>query len=320
MRVLSGVQPSGSPHLGNYFGAMQRHVEQQKSGDAFYFIADLHALTTIQDAENLRKNIINLALDYLAIGLDPENCTFYRQSDLPEVTELTWYLNCVAPMGLIERCHSYKDKVAKGLMPNVGLFAYPVLMAADILIVKADKVPVGKDQKQHLEVTRDIANKFNHAFGEIFPIPEADIAEEVAVVPGTDGQKMSKSYKNTLEIFAPEKEVKKKIMAIQTDSKPLGEPLDPDKCNVFALYKLMAPKDKVKRMEEEYRTGAIGYGDAKKQLLEIFLSYFKPFREKRAELEKDLGYVEEVLKEGAQKARKTALPVMEELRKSVGIR
>ncbi|MDD4352479.1 MAG: tryptophan--tRNA ligase [Candidatus Gracilibacteria bacterium] len=320
MRILSGIQPSGTLHIGNYFGAMKRHVEQQAKGDAFYFIADLHALTTVQNAEALRSNVLNQSLDYLAVGFDPKKCTFYRQSDLTEVTELAWYLSCVTPMGLLERCHSYKDKVAKKLIASHGLFAYPVLMAADILIVRADVVPVGKDQKQHVEVTRDIALKFNNTFGETFPIPEVDIAKEVAVVPGIDGQKMSKSYDNTIGIFEDEGSIKKKVMSIKTDSKNLGESLDPKNCNVFDLYKLVASAADLKRMEADYRSGAIGYGDAKKRLLEALLSYFKPFKEQRAKLAKDPAYIEKVLKEGASKARATASKVMEDVRKKVGVK
>ncbi|MBP7276524.1 MAG: tryptophan--tRNA ligase, partial [Kiritimatiellae bacterium] len=260
MRILSGIQPSGKLHLGNYFGMMRPALDLQERGEAFLFIADYHALTSVQDPAALRESVRDVALDFLACGLDPERTAFYRQSDLPEVNELAWLLSTVTPMGLLERCHSYKDKLAKGLAPNHGLFAYPVLMAADILIVQSDLVPVGRDQKQHVEVTRDIAIKFNHAFGETFRIPEPSILSQVAVVPGLDGQKMSKSYGNTLEIFGDPKETRARVMRIVTDSRGLEEPKDPTTCNVFAVWRLFARDDEIAEMEARYRAGGLGYG------------------------------------------------------------
>src|SRR3954470_18117272 len=285
-RILSGVQSSGKLHIGNYFGAIKQHVERQDSGDCFYFIADYHALTSLKEAEEkeaglaaknksitarparqiLADNVRDVALDYLALGLDPAKATFYRQSDVPEVCELAWILSNVCGMGLLERATSYKDKVARGITPSVGLFTYPVLMAADILIYRSHQVPVGKDQEQHLEMTRDIAGAFNHAFGEVFPLPDA-VFNEAAVVPGTDGQKMSKSYGNTIEIFAEGKALEKAVMGIVTDKTPLEQPLDPEKCNVFALYKLFAAAPEIEALAAKYRAGGFGYGNAKKALL-----------------------------------------------------
>ncbi|HPY62778.1 MAG TPA: tryptophan--tRNA ligase, partial [Kiritimatiellia bacterium] len=266
MRILSGIQPSGKLHIGNYFGMMRPAIELQQRGEAFLFIADYHALTTVADAAAMREGVRDVALDFLACGLDPERTAFYRQSDLPEVHELAWLLSNVTPLALLERCHSYKDKLAKGIAPNHGLLAYPVLMAADILIVQANVVPVGRDQKQHVEVTRDLAIKFNLAFGDTFTIPEPQIADAVAVVPGLDGQKMSKSYGNTIEIFGDPKATRKRIMSIVTDSKTLEEPKDPDTCNVFRLYKLFATEAQQADLAARYRAGGMGYGTAKKEL------------------------------------------------------
>ena len=319
MRILSGIQPSGKPHLGNYFAMMKRMIDYQKDCELFAFIVNLHALTTVHDAKRLKADTLNVALDWLALGLDPKHSTLWVQSEVPAVAELAWILSTVTTMGLLERSHSYKDKLAKGILPSVGLFTYPVLMAADILIMQSDKVPVGKDQKQHLEIARDIAEKFNQTFGETFTIPAPDIAEELAVIPGTDGQKMSKSYGNTIEIFGSEAEVKKQIMGIKTDSKALGEALDPTHCTVFKLYSLMASPQEVVQMEKDYLSGKVGYGDAKKRLLEAFLAYFKAFRAQRTKLEKDLPAVEKILADGAKRAGAVAEQTMKEVRKKVGI-
>lgn len=319
MRILSGIQPSGKLHLGNYFGMMRPSLELQKKGDAFLFIANYHALTTVHNSAQLRQDTLDVALDFLACGLDPQRTVFFRQSDVPEVHELTWLLSTVTPMGLLERCHSYKDKIARGFASNHALFAYPVLMAADILIYQSDIVPVGRDQKQHLEVTRDIAIKFNNEFGEIFKIPEPFIPDEVAVVPGVDGQKMSKSYGNTIDLFASPKETKASIMRIVTDSTPLEDPKDPSTCNVFALYKHFATEEQRAEMESNYRGGNYGYGHAKKALLAIFAENFEPFRAKRAELASNLDYVEEVLQQGASKARAAASVTLDKARAAVGL-
>lgn len=320
MRYLSGIQPSGDFHIGNYFGMMKRMIEMQDKSDLFAFIVDFHALTSVSDSEKLRRGKQNAILDWLALGLDPDKCTFWVQSDVPEVTELAWILSCVTPHGLLERAHSYKDKVAKGLMPNLGLFTYPVLMAADILAYNANKIPVGKDQKQHVEMARDIAIKFNNHYGELFVIPEPEINEEVATVPGLDGQKMSKSYNNYIEIFAPENVIKKKVMAIQTDSTPVEAPKNPDTCNVFALYKLFANATELAEMRQKYLNGGMGYGEAKKMLLEKILNYFAPFQNKRAELAKDPKKLEKIMQKGAEKARDIAGPILEKVRKKVGLK
>jgi len=319
MRILSGIQPSGKLHWGNYFGMMRPAVKLQEQGDAYLFIANYHALTTVQDPVRLLQDTREVALDFLACGLDTKRTVFFRQSDVPEVHELTWLLSIVTPMGLLERCHSYKDKLAKGFAPSHGLFAYPVLMAADILLYQSNIVPVGRDQKQHVEVTRDIAIKFNNTFGEVFTIPEPSISEEVAVVPGLDGQKMSKSYGNTIELFASTKETKAQIAKIVTDSKGLEEPKDPETCNVFALYKLFATPEQRAAMEANYRAGNFGYGHAKKALLELFEETFAPFRTKREELAKNLDYVEQILRDGAERARAAATVTLDKARKAVGL-
>jgi len=319
VRVLSGIQPSGKLHIGNYFGAMRQHLKLQAENDAFYFIADYHALTSGPDPAELSQNILEVAMDYLALGLDPEKTVFWRQSDVPEITELAWILSCVTPMGLLQRCTSYKEKVAQGLSPNHGLFAYPVLQAADILAFHSNLVPVGADQKQHIEITRDIAGFFNNTYGEILTLPEDYILESVAVVPGIDGRKMSKSYDNTIEIFEPEQSVKKKVMRIVTDSTPVEAPKDPEKCNVFALLKLVAAEDEVAEWEDRYRKGGTGYGEAKKRLVELLVDYFKPYRAKREQLQKNPDYVREVLKKGAERARPVAHKTFEDVRKAVGL-
>ena len=320
MRVLSGIQPSGRLHIGNFFGAMRQHLQLQAEHDGFYFIADYHALTSNPAPDDVACHSLDVAMDYIALGLDTEKTIFWRQSDVPEVTELTWLLSCVTPMGLLQRCTSYKDKVAQGLSPNHGLFAYPVLQAADILIYQSNLVPVGADQKQHIEVTRDIAIRFNNTYGDIFTVPQEHINESVAVVPGIDGRKMSKSYGNTIKIFEPEASVKKKIMRIVTDSVPVEEPKDPDKCNVFALLRLVATPDELGEWENKYRAGGLGYGQAKKRLAELIIEYFKPYRQKRAELENNMDYVKEVLAKGAGRAKSVAGETLENARQAVGLR
>jgi tryptophanyl-tRNA synthetase len=320
MRILTGVQPSGIPHLGNYFGAMKQVCALQDKGESFLFIADYHALTTSPDPKTLRQNVVNLALDFISCGVDLDKTVFFRQSDVPEVCELAWILGTVTPVGLLERAHSYKDKLAKGFAANTGLFTYPVLMAADILLYSSNLVPVGKDQKQHLEITRDVAIKFNNAYGDILTIPEGYIPDEVAIVPGTDGQKMSKSYGNTIPIFGTEKEIKKAVMNIVTDCKGLEEPKDPDKCNVFAIYKLFAAPDEVQKMRENYLGGNYGYGHAKLALFEKLWTTFEPMRKHRAELAADPGFVEKTLAANGERARAEAEKLMRKVRRAVGLR
>ncbi len=319
MRILTGIQPSGKLHWGNYFGAMKSMFDLQEKGENFMFIANYHAMTTVRDGATLREATRDVALDYLACGLDTEKTVIYRQSDVPEVQELAWYLSCLTPMGLLERCHSYKDKLAHGMDATHGLFAYPVLMAADILIMNADLVPVGKDQKQHLEVTRDLAQKFNNAYGEIFKLPEPYIPETVATIPGLDGQKMSKSYHNTIELFEPNGSIKKKVMSIVTDSKGLEEPKEPEGNSIYELYKLFATPDEVAQMAANFRAGGYGYGHAKKDLLAAYHRLFDPFREKREQLAQDPHALEEILQTGAKKARAAAAPIMEKVRHAVGL-
>lgn len=348
-RILSGVQPSGKLHLGNYFGAIKQHIERQDSGECLYFIADYHALTSLKEAEEkekghaaknkgvvarsaaqiLSENVRDVALDYLALGLDPAKASFFRQSDVPEVCELAWVFSTVFGTAHLERAHSFKDKVARGFAPSVGLFTYPLLMAADILIYRSHLVPVGKDQEQHLEMTRDVAGAFNHAYGEIFPLPEGTY-NEAAVVPGTDGQKMSKSYGNTIEIFAEGKALKNAVMGVVTDSTPVEEPKNPDTCNAFALYKLFATAAEQAEMADLYRNplkGAetrggrpFGYGDAKTLLLAKIEAHFAAARERRKQLARDPGYVEEVLSAGAKRARAAAQITLQLVRQAVGIR
>lgn len=337
-RILSGVQPSGKLHLGNYFGAIRQHIELQHEGDAYYFVADYHALTSLKDAEDksagltaraiLANNVHDVALDYLALGLDPNLATFYRQSDVPEVCEIAWFLATVTGMGLLERAHSYKDKVARGLPSTVGLFTYPILMAADILAVRANIVPVGDDQKQHLEMTTDMAGYFNRAYDHVFPIPDVRIAP-TARVPGTDGQKMSKSYGNTIDIFAEGKALKSSVMAIVTDSTPLDEPKNPDTCHVFALLKLFARADELTELESRYRDPmrgaderkgrAFGFGDAKVALATLIDEYFAEARARRKVLAADPGAVEAVLVAGAKRARAEARKTLALLRDAVGM-
>ncbi len=319
MRILTGIQPSGKLHWGNYFGAMRNAFALQEKGEAFLFIANYHAMTTVREGARLRDATRDVALDWLACGLDPEKTVFYRQSDVPEVQELAWFLSCVTPMGLLERCHSYKDKLAHGMDATHGLFAYPVLMAADILIMQSDLVPVGKDQKQHLEVTRDLAIKFNNAYGECFKIPDAYIPDTVATIPGTDGQKMSKSYNNTIQLFEDLKSIKKKIMGIVTDSTPMEEPKEPEGNSIYELYKLFATPEEAAEMAAKFRAGNYGYGHAKKELFAIYERTFAPFREKREKLAADPSYVEDVLKSGAARARVEAEKTMSRVRAAVGL-
>ncbi len=321
MRILTGMQASGTPHIGNYFGMMKPSLELHngEKNECFYFVADLHAFTTNRDPEGFRQAQKSVVIDWIALGLDPEKCYFYRQSDIPAHTELTWYLSCMAPMGLLERAHSFKDKKARGLETNVGLFTYPILMAADILLYDAQVIPVGKDQKQHVEMARDIAQKFNHTYGETFVLPEPKISETVQTIPGTDGQKMSKSYGNTIEIFGEEKAIRKKVMSIQTDSKALGEPLDPKNCLVFQLHTLFNNPN-LDTLKNQYLNGEIGYGDAKTQLFELIWDYFAPARKKREALLNDPGQVEMILKKGAEKAGSIANAKLKEVREKMGLK
>jgi tryptophanyl-tRNA synthetase len=320
MRILSGIQPSGALHLGNYFGMMRPAIELQEKGEAFYFIADYHSMTSLYDAKVRRQNTLDVALDFLACGLDPARAVFWRQSDRPEVTELAWILTTLTPMGLLERCHSYKDKIARGLSPNHGLFAYPVLMAADILLYDSNIVPVGRDQKQHVEVTRDIAIKFNETYGQTFVLPEPQIREEVAVVPGTDGQKMSKSYGNTIEIFGEEKAVQKKIMGIVMDSRTPQEPKpDADKNLAIQILKLVASPEVARDLEDRLRAGGMGYGDLKKALFENYWNHFAASRARRAELAANLDHVHTVLRQGAERARAVADRVLKRAREASGL-
>jgi tryptophanyl-tRNA synthetase len=320
MRILSGIQPSGTLHLGNYFGMMQPAIALQEKGEAFYFIADYHSMTSLFDAEQRRKNTQDVALDFLACGLDPKKSVFFRQSDVPEVCELAWILSTLTPMSMLEKAHSFKDKSAKGIPINHGLFAYPVLMAADILIYDSNVVPVGQDQKQHVEMTRDIAIKFNEAYGETFVIPEPQIKGETAKVPGLDGEKMSKSYGNTLEIFGEEKPLRKKVMGIKMDSRTPEEPKpDADQNLAIQLLKLVAPPNVGKEFEDKLRAGGFGYGDLKKGLFEHYWNHFAAARAKRAELAANLDYVNGVLADGASKARTLAQKVLKRARKASGL-
>jgi tryptophanyl-tRNA synthetase len=320
MRILSGIQPSGALHIGNYFGMMQPAVALQAEGEALYFIADYHALTTVHDPEVLRENSWRVALDFLACGLDPERATLFRHSDVPQVTELAWILSTVAPMGLLERAHSYKDKLARGLAATVGLFNYPVLMAADILIYDSDVVPVGKDQKQHIEMTRDLAVKMNETFGQVFKLPDARIRSATETVPGIDGQKMSKSYGNNIDIFGDEKETRKRVMSIVTDSTPVDAPKDPANSTIFKLYSLVACDDEIADMRERFLKGGAGYGDFKKQLFEKVWGYFAPMRKRREEMLNDKSYIDDVLIRGAGRANEIADKVMTRVREAVGLR
>jgi tryptophanyl-tRNA synthetase len=324
MRILSGIQPSGVLHIGNYFGMMRPAIALQAEGETFYFIAEYHALTSVRDPKILRENCRRVALDFLACGLDPERAALFRQSDVPQVTELAWILSTVAPMGLLERAHSYKDKLARGLAPTVGLFSYPVLMAADILIYDSDAVPVGKDQKQHIEITRDLAVKINETYGSepdgrIFKLPEPRINPQTEVVPGIDGQKMSKSYGNNIDIFGDEKEMRKRVMSIVTDSTPVDAPKDPTKSTILHLYSLVASKDETANMRDRFKKGGTGYGDFKKELFEKLWEYFAPMRKRREEILADKSYIDNVLDRGAERANKIADQVMKRVRAAVGL-
>ncbi len=321
-RILSGIKPTGRPHIGNYFGMMRPAIEWQEHGEAYYFIADYHALTTVRDPAALREYTRGVALDFLACGLDPQKAVLFRQSDVPQVTELTWILSCITPMPTLANCHAYKDYLAKQKdePPDHGLFAYPVLMAADILIYDSNVVPVGKDQKQHVEVTRDLAEKMNRLYGKVFTIPEPSILPNVATIPGLDGQKMSKSYNNTIALFEEEKALKKKIMGIVTDSTPVEAPKDPEGSTIVNLYRLFASADDVARMEASFRAGGVGYGEYKKQLFAAIWEYFAPMRTRRAEMAADAGYIDRVLADGAERARVVALQTMNRVRTAVGLR
>jgi len=318
-RVLSGIQPSGSLHLGNYFGMMKKMIEHQENAELFCFIANYHAMTSLLDGKALARGTLEAAANFLALGLDPEKSIFWVQSDVIEVQELTWVLSNFTPVGLLERCHSYKDKVAKGIAANHGLFAYPVLMSADILMFQSEIVPVGKDQKQHVEVTRDIAIKFNNEYGEVFTLPEPQIDENVATVPGLDGQKMSKSYGNTIDLFLDEKALRKQIMRIVTDATPVEDPKDPEKCNVFNIYRLFLDKDGEEALRRRYLAGGTGYGEVKQELFETVRDFFAPFAEKRQELLADSDGLRKTLAMGAEKARCIAARTMRKVRKKVGL-
>lgn len=329
MRILSGLKPTGLPHIGNYFGALRQWIDLQSQGEGFYFIADLHALDGVRDAQTMRDHVAGCALDYLALGLDPEQCTLFVQSHVPEISELMWILGHVTPMGLLNRAHAYKDALAKEKEIDFGLFSYPVLMAADILLYGSDTVPVGKDQKQHVEITRDIAVKFNQTYcpdfdpvtgeGGVLRLPNAMIMEETAIVPGTDGKKMSKSYGNTIELFATDKQVKKQIMRIVTDSTPVEDPKDPADDNVFALLKLFCETDELTEIAGRYRAGGTGYGEFKKLLLERFHERFDDARARRVELAENLDYVNEVLAKGAERAREIGRGVLGAAKKACGL-
>jgi tryptophanyl-tRNA synthetase len=320
MRILSGLQPSGALHIGNYFGMMRPAVALQAEGEALYFVADYHALTSLRDPDVLRANSRRVALDFLACGLDPERATLFRHSDVPQVTELAWILSTVAPMGLLERATSYKDKLARGMGANVGLFSYPILMAADILIYDSDVVPVGKDQKQHIEIARDLAVKMNETYGQLFKLPEPRIQPATETVPGIDGQKMSKSYGNNIDIFGDEKEMRKRVMSIVTDSLAVEAPKDAATSTIFKLYSLVASNDEITNMRERFVKGGTGYGDFKKQLFEKLWEYFAPMRKRREEILTDKSYIDDVLSHGARRANEIANQVMDRVRKGVGLR
>ncbi|MDR1085016.1 MAG: tryptophan--tRNA ligase [Deltaproteobacteria bacterium] len=319
MRVLSGIQPSGSLHIGNFFGMMKSMIGWQSKSELFCFIVNLHALTTINDGPLLAKNTLDAATDFLALGLEPDKCCFWVQGDVPEHTELTWILHNFTSMGLLERSHSYKDKISRGLMPNHGLFAYPVLMAADILLYQANLVPVGQDQKQHLEITRDIAGTFNHLFGQTFTMPEAGIDENLATIPGIDGQKMSKSYNNAINIFISKKELQKRVMSIVTDARAVEDIKDPDNCNLFAICRLFLNQDQEAELRGRYLRPGLKYGEVKKELVEIIWDYFAPYRDVREDLTKRPDYVRDIMKTGAGRAGKVAQETMDAVRSKAGL-
>ncbi|MGQ0633644.1 MAG: tryptophan--tRNA ligase [Planctomycetaceae bacterium] len=319
MRVLSGIQPTGRFHWGNYFGAIRQYIALQDNEQAFYFIADLHALTTIRDPDELHRLRLDAAIDLIALGLDPQRAALFNQSDVPEVTELTWLLMTVTSMGLLEKCHAYKDKKSKGLPADAGLFTYPVLMAADILAYDSQIVPVGADQVQHIEVTRDVAQRFNHLYGDVFVLPEPRVLDETAKVPGTDGEKMSKSYGNTIELFEPVKSIRKKIMSIKTDSTPVEAPKDPETCHVFTLYRLFASPEQQAALAARYRAGGMGYGEAKQALFDLSVEYFAEARARREQLAADPAKIDDILADGARRARAKAALVLERARAACGI-
>jgi tryptophanyl-tRNA synthetase len=318
-RVLSGIQPSGALHIGNYFGMMKKMIAYQNEADLFAFIANYHAMTSVQSGEELAKHTFDTAATFLALGIDPEKTTFWVQSDVPEVQELTWVLSTITSMGLLERCHSYKDKVAKGLVPNHALFAYPVLMTADILLFQSDVVPVGRDQKQHLEVARDIAIRFNGSYEGTFVVPEPEIDDNVAVIPGTDGQKMSKSYGNAIDIFTTKKQLKKSVMSIVTDARAIEEPKDPKTCNLFALYKLFATAEQLEELRDRYLNHPLKYSDVKKELIAMIWDYFEPNRARYEELLANPDEVYAILAKGAEKARAAAADTVTKVRKAMGL-
>ena len=319
MRILSGIQPSGSLHIGNYFGMMKQMIAYQEENELYCFIVNYHAMTSVTNREQLATGTIEAAVDFLALGLDPDRAIFWVQSDVPEVTELTWILNNVTPVGLLLRSHSYKDKIAQGISPSHGLLSYPVLMAADILLYQSQKVPVGQDQQQHLEIARDIAIKFNHFFGETFVIPEAEINANIPTVLGIDGRKMSKSYDNTIEIFAEEKVLRRKIASIVTDSSPVAAPKDPDKCNLFAIVSLFLTEGEKAELADRYRRGGLKYSDIKEKLFNLIWDFFAEARGKRQRLQSDPDQIRDILKAGAEKARTKALPTLEMVRQKVGL-
>ncbi|TGM54781.1 tryptophan--tRNA ligase [Leptospira biflexa] len=319
MRVLTGLQPSGKLHLGNYFSAIKKILDYQSKEELFLFIANLHALTTFRSKEELKEYTMGCAIDLLALGVDPNKTVFWVQSDVPEVTELTWYLSQSITVSQLQLAHSFKDKVAKGFVPGAGLFTYPILMASDILLFSAEKVPVGKDQKQHLEFARDIAERFNTQFGSVLTIPEPDIDENTATVPGVDGAKMSKSYQNTIDFFGTEKEIKKKVMSIVSDSKAIEEPKNPEESVIFQIHSLFLFDTEKESQKQKYTNGGFGYGDLKKDLLESILSHFAPFRSKREELSQNLDYVHSVLKSGKEKAKEVAEKKLDAIRNTLGI-
>lgn len=320
MRVLSGIQPSGKLHIGNYFGMMKKMIQYQNKSQLLCFIANYHALTSVSDSQAIQENTLEAAINFLALGLDPEKSIFWVQSDVPEVLELTWLLSNITPVGLMERAHSYKDKIAKGLDASMGLFNYPMLMAADILLFQSDIVPVGKDQKQHLEITRDIALKFNHTYGETFTLPNPEIDENVAIIPGIDGQKMSKSYNNTLEIFTDKDSLRSKVMSIVTDSQPVEASKDPDKCNIYNVYKLFLDDAANQDLRARYINGGLKYGSTKKELVEVIWDYFAPYREKYEQLKHAPETVRQILSSGAARAREIAAKTLSQARSLTGIR
>ena len=318
-RSLSGIKPTGTPHLGNYLGMIKPAIQMQETHETFYFIADYHALTSTHDPNQLRENASDLTAIFSALGMDFENHAFFRQSDIPEVTELTWILSCITPKGLMERAHAYKDAISKKQEINIGLFSYPVLMACDILIYDSNFVPVGQDQRQHLEITRDLAIRFNHLFGEAFVIPEAIIQKDVSIIPGLDGRKMSKSYGNVVPVMAPEKQFRKAIMKITTDSKTVEEPKNPDTCNVFSLYKCFSTEKDQKELASRYRAGGMGYGEAKQLCFEALNAELKAPRENYQNIRKNLPQLDAILESGRDKARSIARQVTERVRSKVGL-